>query len=63
MFENLNLPYSFDQMDMQISRAHRTNDRNNKSESRPIIAQFVKEVMKRVAEEVRQKIIHLNLRN
>ena len=24
--ENLNLLYSFDQMDMQISRAHRTND-------------------------------------
>ena len=38
--ENLNLPYSFDQMDMQISRAHRTNDTdssrwNNKSQPRP----------------------------
>ena len=35
--ENLHLPYSLDQMDIQISRAHRTNDdgsgrRNNKSE-------------------------------
>ena len=63
--ENLNLPYSFDQMDMQISRAHRTNDtessrRKNKSEPRPIIAQFINW---RVAEEVRQKIIHLNSRN
>ena len=41
--ENLNLPYSFDQMDIQISRAHRTNDtdssrRKNKSEPRPITA-------------------------
>ena len=63
--ENLNLPYSFDQMDMQISRAHRTNDtessrRKNKSEPRPIIAQFINW---RVAEEVRQKIIHLSSRN
>ena len=63
--ENLKLPYSFDQMDMQISRAHRTNDdnssrRNNKSEPRPIIAQFVNW---RVAEEVRQKIIQLHSRN
>ena len=63
--ENLNLPYSFDQMDMQISRAHRTNDtdssrRNEKSEPRPIIAQFVNW---RAAEEVRQKVIHLNSRN
>ena len=64
--ENLNLPYSFDQMDMQISRAHRTNDddsgrmRNNKSEPRPITAQFVNW---RVAEEVRRKIIHLHSRN
>ena len=61
IIENLHLPYSFYQMDMQI----RTNDndssrRNNKSEPRPIIAQFVN---KRVAEEVRQKIIHLNSRN
>ena len=52
-------------MDMQISRAHRTNDtdssrRNNKSEPRPIISQFVNW---RVAEEVRQEIIHLNSRN
>ena len=44
--ENLNLPYSFDQTDKQISRTHRTSDddsgrRNNKSEPRPIIAQFV----------------------
>ena len=51
-------------MGMQISRAHRTNDtdsirRNNKSEPRPIIAQFVNW---RVAEEGRQKIIHLNSR-
>ena len=50
---------------MQISRAHRTSDnnssrRNNKSEPRPIIAQFVNW---RVAEEVRQKIIHLHSRN
>ena len=63
--ENLNLPYSFDQMDMQISRGHRTNDtdssrRNNKLEPRCTIAQFVNW---RVAEEVRQKIIHLNSRN
>ena len=63
--ENLNLPYSFDQMDMQISRGHRTNDtdssrRNNKLEPRRTIAQFVNW---RVAEEVRQKIIHLNSRN
>ena len=60
--ENLNLPYSLDQIDIQISRAHRTNDdgsgrRNNKSEPRPIIAQFINW---RVAEEVRQKIIHLH---
>ena len=52
-------------MDMQISRARRTNDtdssrRNNKSEPKPIIAQFINW---RVAEEVRQKIIHLNSRN
>ena len=44
--KNLNLPYSFDQMDMQISRAHKNNDtdsssRNNESEPRPIITQFV----------------------
>ena len=63
--ENLNLPYSFDQMDMQISRAHRANDTDssrskNKSEPRPIIAQFISW---RVVEEVRQKIIHLNSRN
>ena len=63
--ENLNLLYSFDQMDMLISRAHRTNDTdssrwNNESEPRPIIVQFINW---RVAEEVRQKIIHLNLRN
>ena len=63
--ENLNLPYSFDQLDMQISRAHRTSDnnssrRNNKSEPRPIIAQFVNW---RVAKEVWQKIIHLHSRN
>ena len=55
--ENLNLPYFLDQMDMQISRAHRTNDdesgrRNNKSEPRPIIARLVNW---RVAEEARQK--------
>ena len=60
--ENLNLPYFFDQMDMQISRAHRTiytdsSGRNNKSEPRPIIVQFVNW---RFAEEVRQRIIHLN---
>ena len=41
--KNLKLPYSFDQMDMQISRAHRSSDtdssrRNNKSEPRPIIS-------------------------
>ena len=52
-------------MDMHISRAHRTNNtnssrKNNKSEPRPIIAQFVNW---RVVEEVRQKIIHLNLKN
>ena len=52
--ENLNLPYSFDQMDMQISRARRTNDTDssrtkNKSEPRPIIAQFINW---RVVEEV-----------
>ena len=52
--KNLNLPYSFDQMDMQSSRAHRINDddsgrRNNKSEPGPIIAQFVNW---RVADEV-----------
>ena len=63
--KNLKLPYSFDQMDMQISRAHRSSDtdssrRNNKSEPRPIISQFVNW---RVAEEVRQEIIHLNSRN
>ena len=63
--ENLNLPYSLEKMDTQISRAHRTNDdgsgrRNNKSEPRPIIAQFTNW---RVAEEVRQKIIHLHSRN
>ena len=63
--ENLYLPYSFDQMDMQISKTHRTNDddcgrRNNKSEPRPIIAQFVN---LRVSKEVLQKIIHLNSRN
>ena len=58
------MPYYFDQMDMQISRAHRTNDsvsrRKNKSEPRPVIAQFTNW---RAAEEVRQKIIHLNSRN
>ena len=63
--ENLNLPYFFDHMDMQISRAHRTNDtdfssRKNKSKPRPIIVQFINW---KVAEEVRQKIIHLNSRN
>ena len=63
--ENLNLLYSFDQMDMQISRAHRTNAidssrRKNKSEPRHITAQFINW---RDAEEVRQKIIHLNSRN
>ena len=63
--ENLNLPYSFDQMDMQISRAHRTNDTdssrwNSKSQPRPIIAQFVNW---RVAEEVLQNILLLNSRN
>ena len=52
-------------MDMQISKAHRTNDddsgrKNNKSEPRPIIAQFGNW---RVAEEVRQKTIHLHPRN
>ena len=30
--ENLNLPYSFDQMKMQISRAHRTNDTESNRE-------------------------------
>ena len=55
--ENLDLPYSFDQMDMQICRAHRTNDtdsscRKNKSEPRPIIAQFINW---RVAEEFGRK--------
>ena len=59
------MPYSFDQMDMQISRAHRANDtessrRKNKSEPIPNIGQFINW---KVAEEGRQKIIHLNSRN
>ena len=63
--ESLNLPHSFDQMGMHISRAHTTNDtdssrRNSKSESRTIIAIFINW---RIAEEVRQKIIHPNSRN
>ena len=50
---------------MQISRAHRTIDTGsshkiNKTEPRPITAQFVNW---RVAEEDRQKIIHLHSRN
>ena len=57
--ENPNLLYCFDQMNIQISRAHRTNDtesnrRNNKSEPRSTIAQLINW---RVAEDVRQKII------
>ena len=52
-------------MDMQISRAHRISDtdsscRNNKSEPRPIIAQFINW---RVVEEVWQKIITLEQSN
>ena len=63
--ESLNLPHSFDQMGMHISRAHTTNDtdssrRNSKSESRTIISIFINW---RIAEEVRQKIIHPNSRN
>ena len=63
--ENLNLPYSFDQMDMKISRTCRTIDdnsgrRSNTSEPRFMIAQFVNW---RVAEEVSLKIIHFHLRN
>ena len=62
--ENRNLPYYFNQVDMQ-TRAHITSDtdsipRNNKSEHRPIIVHFINW---RVAEEVREKIIHLNSRN
>ena len=47
--KNLKLPYSFNQMDMQISRAHRTSDtdssrRNNKSEPRNHTSQFEKSI-------------------
>ena len=61
---NLGLPYTDHQIDMQISRAHRTNDKKNnhknKKDPRPIIAQFVNW---RIAEEVRNKVIQLNAAN
>ena len=62
--DNLNLSFTptHSDIDMQISRAHRSNDKNDsrydrKDQPRPIIAQFVNW---RVAEEIRNCIIHLN---
>ena len=62
----LNLPYTYEELDLQISRAHRgaeidrgNNQRNlnNQDGSRPIFAQFTNW---RVAEEIRNRIIFLN---
>lgn len=61
----LTLPYSFDEIDMLISRAHRGPENNeeynqnhrDKSKPKPIFAQFSSW---RVAEEVRNAIIHQN---
>ena len=59
----VNLPYTCEEIDMQISRAHRGTERditqNNTRERgpKPIFSQFVSW---RVAEEVQNKVIHLN---
>ena len=59
----VNLPYTYEEIDMQISRAHwgtaRDITQNNSKVCgpKPIFAQFVNW---RVAEEVRIKVIHLN---
>ena len=59
--DNLNLSYSPEEIDMQISRAHRaksdTSEGSQRNTNRPIIAQFVNW---RIAEEIRNKIIYLN---
>ena len=56
----LPLPLPFSELFRKLSNDTDSGSRNNKSEPRPIIAQFVNWT---VAEEVRQKIIHLNSRN
>ena len=59
----LNLPYSFDEINFQISRAHQSTeqdeDHSNKNQRspKPIFAQFVNW---RIAEEIRNHIIELN---
>ena len=59
----LDLPYSFEKIDFQISRAHRSTeqdkDHSNKNQRspKPIFAQFVNW---RIAEEIRNRIIELN---
>ena len=59
---NLSFTHTHSEIDMQISRGHRSNDKNDsrndrKNQPRPIIAQFVNW---RVAEEIPNCIIHLN---
>ena len=59
----VNLPYTYDEIDMQISRAHQGSERdvtqnNNRVRGpKPIFAQLVNW---RVAQEVHNKVIYLN---
>ena len=59
----LDLPYSFEKINFQISRAHRSTeqdkDHSNKNQRspKPIFAQFVNWC---IAEEIRNRIIELN---
>ena len=59
----LDLPYSFEEIDFQISRAHRSTeqdkDHSNKNQRspKPTFAQFVNW---RIAKEIRNRIIELN---
>ena len=59
--ENLNLPYTSEEIDNQISRAHRSkrDDNNDRNGPRPIFAQFCNW---RYAEEIKNKIIYLTSR-
>ena len=66
IISELNMPYSYDDIDLLVSRAHRgaenqedleEHQRKNHKVSRPIFAQFTNW---RVAEEIRNKIVMLN---